>query len=493
MTMVSLPMILLAKPAAEKIGVEFNINKTKLAHSIKKSGLDLVLLCICFLSPLSYAQLSIDDFTALDEQYKSLSNTIYSHLASTQASNLEANNTSRLATQVQQLTKKNQSAEAIVAILNHLDLIKDDIDSEHTGFFVEILLKHNEARTAEALYEHAKNEAAFYTLASIEFLFAKYLFDRQQWNASLNLFYQASQNNVLADHQTHYALLTIGILLQSNKRHREALKYYESIPRNSKHYHLAQLNAAIVNIRQGWWTDAHLIIQNLLREDMVKQNESLTDRLHVILGYSMLRNEFYRDSREAFRNVRLEGEYANRALIGLGLSAANQGDFVGALNAIDILKNKKTLDLYVEESHLLLPYIYENLKQDITASAGYTSAIDYYQQRIASLNTIKASSNEQLIRLIPRDGLSQVALDNHVIDYAEYYPMYIFENITQLNRLSKKIVNRDMRIQIDTLQQQYYATFATMTKEVVDQQIYYLNSYLNQSRYGLAKLYDEKE
>lgn len=266
---------------------------------------------------------------------------------------------------------------------------------------------------------------------------------------------------------------------------------YSQIAKTSKYYPIARLNIATAYIRQDWWTDAHIEINNILNHKEIKTNKEMVNRLYLVLGYSLLRKEFYRDSREAFRNIEIDSKYFNKALLGISLTATNQEDYIGALNAINILKEKQSFDLSVDESHLLLPYIYEKLEQNLTASASYTDAQSYYQSRINNINTIKNKTDISAEKILRNN--SQLVIENNVIDFSKHFPISFLENTARLNKLSKfksNIKNKKIISQLNIIKDKHHQLLTKIVSVIFDNRLTYLNSYMNQARFGLARLFD---
>ena len=289
----------------------------------------------------------------------------------------------------------------------------------------------------------------------------------------------------------NYARLMIGTILQHQKKHRAAVTYYKQIGKTSKYYPSAVLNTAVAYIRQDWWTDAHIIINDLLNNPDSHVNDLMVDRLNLVLGYALLRKEYFRNSREVFRNVGLNSPYANKALLGIALTAANQEDFIGSLNAITLLKEKKSTDLTVDEAYLLLPYTYGKLKQYLTASSAYTDAIKYYQNRIAELQAIIQSGDGLPALVAISNNGHDLSIKNNTFDYSARYPQSFFRNYTMLGTFQPFMADmHKLSAVYNKLLSEYQATLKTISLQLLDKRIEYLQSYLNQSRYGLARLYD---
>jgi hypothetical protein len=320
---------------------------------------------------------------------------------------------------------------------------------------------------------------------------AKYHFARNEWKETIGIVESARSD--LPPEDYNHALLMQGIALQHLQKHRVALAQYAKITKSSRYYAAARLNMAVANIRQDWWTDAHIIINDLLKDKAPASNSALTDRLYTVLGYSFLQQQYYRNSRDAFRNVNLDGQYTNKALLGIALTAAYQDDYVGALNAIKILKDKKAGDLPVDEANLLQPYFYEKLQQLTTANAGYAEAILYYEKRISSIKDALQVSPEEINKQLGAGSSNSVTINGEVVDLGEKLPKFVFDNIRLLALFEphvSKMGDATLQREYNALSADYNRILKNAAQSVLDEKASNITHYMNQSRYGLARMQD---
>ena len=451
------------------------------------AGLVLNLVCTPVWSAISNTEIQV-----LENDYQNITSKLYTSLARNLSEcRNRTRSLKRLNLQLQKLSAQNKNVIGVCLVQNHLPLIQKNIDSKETFPVFQFLLDNNNLHLANQLYKTAKDEGDSSLISNISFIYARYYLKRKQWKKVL-LHVKGTYNDLTLE-DTNLAYLFTGIALQKLKQHRPAVKIYSKIPRNSKYYPAARLNIATAYIRQDWWTDAHIEIDGILNNKKIKTDSEMVNRLYLVLGYSLLRKEFYRDSREAFRNVEINSIYFNKALLGIVLTATNQEDYISALNAINILTEKKTFDLSVDESHLLLPYIYEKLNQNMTASASYTDAQSYYQDRIKNIKSIL--NEEQLNINVPNiiNNHNQLNIKNNIIDFSKNFPVTFLENSSRLDDFSKYIFHvKDIKLKnkYQALKEKHNKFLSRMVSEVFDDRLTYLNSYMNQSRFGLARLFD---
>jgi hypothetical protein len=235
------------------------------------------------------------------------------------------------------------------------------------------------------------------------------------------------------------------------------------------------------------------VIQNSLKSAESPEQEEALNRLYLTLGYSLLSQKNYRDSRDYFRYISVDSLFSNRALLGITLTAANQNDFVGALNSAHILKDKQTYALPVDESYLLIPYFYEKLQQPTTASAGYLEAINYYKKRITEVQSLIDSEIDLGNYPINTNINTTLEIENNPVNFSADYPDYFFENYSSLKiyaRYLEQIDNEEIKSKYEQLKSQYEHTIVKMIRHILIKRVEQLNSYMGQSRFGLARLYD---
>lgn len=459
-----------------------------------KYALDTLLLFLFLISFQSAHadQIKINNkINLIENDFKRLSTEFYQDLSSyTEKSRQSITDIDLLLAAVNRLHNSNQSVAAIQLIYTNIDTIRNNLDTKAIFIFIELLLNKNEWNLANTLFHDIKDEGDQSLLATIQFIFAKYHSQRNEWQQVNKLL--TGIFSELSEEDASYAYLLNGSALQHLKQHRKAVNNYSKIKDTSQYYGYAQLNTAIANIRQGWWTDAQTKIQNLILQYNKTNKDELTNRLYLVLGYALLQREYYRDARNAFRNIGLNSRYTNRALLGIGLTATSQGDFIGGLNALTILKDKKTFDLSVDESYLLVPYVYEKLQQEITVTATYTEAMNYYQKRINHLNNI-SSKNTDFSKLEYNEDISSFILQNNSFDYGSRYPKSFIKNFQRLNEFNNLTGNSKIKKKISKLISKYNSIYKKIIDDLSVKRKEYLKSYLNQSRYGLARLYDSAQ
>ncbi|HSC66709.1 MAG TPA: hypothetical protein VLC79_03390 [Cellvibrio sp.] len=373
---------------------------------------------------------------------------------------------------------------AMATIVRNMPSILQQVTSASVQKIAALALSLHGTDIAQALLTEAKNQGDNFSEARISFEIAKYDAEQAQWGNVITLLKNPGIIESLEKEDAAEANLLIGNALQQQKKHREAMVFYEKIKSSSSHYRLAQLNLATANIRQDWWSDAHLAIHNALKVNGSKRDE-LDYRLYTVLGYSQIQFGFYRDARESFRNVALKSSYSNRALLGLGMAALHQEDFIGALSAFNHLRDKQERDISIAESYLLGAFTLRQLGQQEAALAAYQEAVAYYQQ----LNS--------------KQSAELTNLETKPIDLQLTKTIFIRPESSknkQLNELLERIViTNDLLAQplsgnrvsaLTNIKASLEKKYRLVAKKLLVEEQKSIESYLSQSRFGLATLYD---
>lgn len=427
------------------------------------------------------------DIQQLDEAYQQLSNEYYQ--TSSRDSD-QVNDIDQLLATVTRLKGRQQSVAANRLIYASRQTIANNPDHAAAIQLVDSLLNDNERQLAESVYALVDQTGDDISLANLRFVFAKF-------HAELNQWLEVSQmlNDIIPQLQgsdAEYAYLLEGSALQHLRKHRESVESYANIAGTSPYYIHAQLNTALASIRQGWITEARGIIDRIIPLSSQTENHELTNRIYLVLGYALLQKEYFRDARQAFRNVGLGSRYTNKALMGISLTAISQGDYVGGLNSVSILKQGQANDLTSDEAYLVLPYIYEKLDQKQSITSSFSEAIDYYQTRLLALNALKRKPiNYDQLRLDKKS--SDLQLDGMRFNFGRQYPTYLIKNRHNLAMIASASSNPELTKKTEKLIRDNDDIIKKVIISLIDQRREYINSYLSQSRFGLARHYDSQQ
>lgn len=113
----------------------------------------------------------------------------------------------------------------------------------------------------------------------------------------------------------------------------------------------------------------------------------LRDKANVALGYAWLQAERPDRAQPSLQRVRLQGPFSNKALLGVGWSDAERGDYRAALSPWLELRQRNILDPAVQESLLAVPYAFGQLGANRQAADYYLDAIDAFSTEIGRMDT----------------------------------------------------------------------------------------------------------
>lgn len=446
----------------------------------------IIFLLLSISTALSYgATNSSGPQIQLDEDYQKVTTRAYHELCNASAYLLPQADLNTLINAAVSADDAHKPEGVICVATANMAVVQKNVNAKELPSLTALVLKHHALGIAKEIADLVSNQGDVYAQAKQNFQIAKYEADQHHWDKAIDWLKKIDITNELPKENGDEANIIYGAALQYKKKHREALSYYARVKADSRFYPIAQLNSALGYIRQDWWTDAQIAIEKALGS-AGKNDIEIVNRLYTILGFSQLQQGFYRNARESFRNVKIKSAYANRALLGVGMAALNQEDFVGALNAFNQLKTHPENDMSVAQSYLLAAFTLAKIKQSSTASTSYTEAINYYEQ--------KNNFYENMLNEIKGNSASNPSLLVNKIsaDFEKEDPELnlIIEQLKTLGFLSGQSLSSNNLLQINKLNSGLYAVFLAKAEDVVAKKQTAFNSYLNQSRFGFTKLYD---
>lgn len=351
-------------------------------------------------------------------------------------------------------------------------------------------------------------------------LLAQIAYHRRDWQAAIDLFDEVDYESMARGRDE--SLLYHGLTLEHLRRYKDSVEILSRIAPDAPQATFAQLNIALADIRQGWWSDGEQRMERLAEriDESNRLETALVDRFYTTIGYSQLQREYFRQARHSFRKVSITGPYSNRALLGLALAAMEQEDYRLAYKLITRLRDKGGDDLVVHEAHLLAPYLLDKLNQDKKAFTLYEQSIAYYQNEIQRIEQTlthldnaglrarifpvsqAANKTEQggILNLLEPRAFSRIAGFRNEINTLNALMQTIDERIDAAQR--EKLINTgDAQTLKDTLGQtrtelaELQYKLAEIARPELDtalrKRIEYMKSYISQAKFGLASLYDQ--
>ena len=189
-------------------------------------------------------------------------------------------------------------------------------------------------------------------------------------------------------------------VLMEQRRFDEALTRLETWKRpRDKWVGYAKYNIGVALVRLGRVEEGARVLAEV--GQMEPENlelDALRDKANVALGYAWLQAERPAEAKPSLQRVKLNGPYSNKALLGVGWSDAEQGDYRAALAPWIELRGRNLLDSAVQESLLAVPYAFAQLGADKQAADYYVEAIAGFNSEIKQLDAaIDAVENGSLI------------------------------------------------------------------------------------------------
>lgn len=132
---------------------------------------------------------------------------------------------------------------------------------------------------------------------------------------------------------------------------------------------------------------------------------ALRDRANLGLGYELLRARQSGKARKYLNRVRLNGPYAQAALLGAGWADAERGDYENALTPWLELIQRSSFDAPVQEAQLAVPFAFERLGDKQRAVHFYNKAINYFDTEQVTLEkaatALEAGLLDQILNQLP--------------------------------------------------------------------------------------------
>lgn len=244
------------------------------------------------------------------------------------------------------------------------------------------------------------------------FYLGKLYYTRGDWAAA-----EQSFNRVSAEFKP--ALRAQLEALQINIRIRDQ-RYAELTPKMVEQSELrgwnpyALYNLGAAHARAGDFPQAQAFFNALTDIDIAKDPKTraaqwaLQDKSSTALGYSYLAEKKYAAAIREFTKVRLDGIYANQALLGYGWAAVAQEEYTKALQPWQLLRSRSLIYPAVQESLLALPFAYEKLNAQGEAVAAYELAEELLAREIQLIRDMRATLTEgELLTLVDAKPMAE--------------------------------------------------------------------------------------
>jgi tetratricopeptide (TPR) repeat protein len=286
-----------------------------------------------------------------------------------------------------------------------------------------------------------------------------------------------------------FANVLYGISLQGLGRNKQAIRFYKKVPQTSANYPVSQLNLALAYMHAGQLEKSRILLNKLLADSALNLSSQQTNRLWLTLAYLYYKDELFEQSREAFKAVDTGSVYYTRSLIGVGLASIELNEYAIARQHLLKLYRYKKHDISADESHLLVAFSYESEKNYKKAVSEYKKSIKYYLYRLKEVNSLLTKNRSFKSSVKYHNNMFFVK--NTRIDLSGVLPPVFFDNYASLNKLIKLIYDRvgvenTMQKRAKNIKSQYGVIIKSLLRKQLELRKMNLNSYLKQSRYGLA-------
>jgi len=456
-------------------------------------------LLLCLLSATSLRAATVSALPAelqqLDQRFRLLSNELYQNYLGPDGAGREAisgpmllqtlGGPLRLEIDVRRYLEGGDQMGAIAAIIQSQELVLKKVRRNTVEDFIQLLLNHNEWQMANVLYDHVKKTGLGFQVINTAYVFAKFHFRRNEWELCLEALQRISKGHVSAGNMDFYNLM-YGVSLQQVGRYDEAVEYYRLITHTSEYQLYATLNETASQLSRETTLEQARQLQAHVENGELPMEGEVRDYLSLMAGYHFLEQMQYFAARDVFGRISMGSRYFNRALLGVAYATAKQEQYARALSYTTILRAKGSTDLAVDESYLLAGYILSKSQRLRAASAAYSDAMGYYEERIKRIDSFLNAELES-------ESIFELASD---INLMREYPeaRSLFDNMKTLGvflvRSDLFEPNLGFYQRIRELYTDYTAIIEEMVRVYMVERRVHLESYLSQSRFGLVQMFD---
>jgi hypothetical protein len=201
-----------------------------------------------------------------------------------------------------------------------------------------------------------------------------------------------------AELQDEYHVLT-ALVLMKRQHYGEAVAVLKGIKGNSAWANYARYNMGVALVAAGEDYDGIRLLEQVARlRARDGEMQALKDKANLALGYTFLRVKGPERAVTYLQDVRLNGPFSNKALLGLGWARAARDKYKQALVPWLELQERNPIDVAVQESLLAVPYALRKLQANQQSLQRYETAITIYQAETARLaQTIDAIRGGRLL------------------------------------------------------------------------------------------------
>ena len=286
--------------------------------------------------------------------------------------------------------------------------------------------------------EDLKNEL----LAKLEFYLAKLHYKQRDFQDAHSRLLRVY--SVLEPKLKDECLIMLSNIELHNTNLVAARDWLAQISSDSEILAYSRYNLGILWLKDGNLTQALPFLSEVyLTFEPTDVQRSLQDKAKIALGFYYLKSKQLEKAREQFLSVRLGSKYTNKALLGMGWSYVEKGNYNKALTHWLELRTKDLRDIAVQEALLAIPFAYQKLKAMKPALQGYLDASEQFQQQIDLISRIETQIidgnliENLVLKLIKNQSIESgdEAIEDSEL-FGDEFDYYIYELLAQ-NRFNE--------------------------------------------------------
>ncbi len=275
-------------------------------------------------------------------------------------------------------------------------------------------------------------------LARIEFYLGKLHYRQGDYTqASTRL---ARIINTVSQELKDEGLIMLSNIALSMDKKQVAREWLLKVSQDSKLAAMSRFNLGMMWLREGQLSSALPFLNKLYSKQLGdnKVVKSLEDKANVALGFFSLSQQLPEKARDYLLQVRLDSPSSNKALLGMGWSYAESGNYARALVHWLELSRRNIRDVAVQESLLAIPFAYQKLNSMQLALGKYQSASIIFQKQIVLIDDLMQKIEngeviENFVNRLVKSKLEEIN-DRGIQDsrlFGKEYDYYLFELISQ--------------------------------------------------------------
>ena len=185
----------------------------------------------------------------------------------------------------------------------------------------------------------------------------------------------------------------LGMTLINQSRLSQAEIILEDMAPDTDWYNFFKFNLGASYLKNGNTEKGESLLKDVARSRFSSEVMlSLKDKSNIVLGYYYIRSEDSKSAITMLENVRLDGAFSNKALLGLGWAYSQQNKFRDALVPWLALSEKNPLDVTVQEAKLASAFAFRELGAEKRALELYKDSIDNYEDVKKQFHKVMSAS-----------------------------------------------------------------------------------------------------